>query len=130
MRQSEEKDYTLYYLKNSYWVNYFGNGKEGIINYAASYREKHPNEKLEFFFLPPSINKIFHYMESYDPRFGDTFYDCSWMENFDHAETLSRINCPSVLIHASWSYDDNGILLAAMDGADAERPIHLSKIIY
>jgi pimeloyl-ACP methyl ester carboxylesterase len=25
------------------------------------------------------------------------------------------------LIHANWSYDDNGILLAAMDGNDAER---------
>jgi len=121
LEQDETDDFTLYYIENCYWINFFGEGKEGIIKSAVSYRKEHPDERLEISYLPPSINNSFYYMETYDPRFGDAFYDCSWMENFNHAETLSKINCPSVLIHASWQYDDKGVLLAAMSGDDAER---------
>lgn len=120
LEQSEEDDFTLYYLKNCYWINFFGNGKQGIVKSAASYREKHPDSMLKIFFLPPSITHIFLFMEDYDPRFGDAFYDSSWMENFDHAETLPRIQCPSVLVHTNWQFKD-GILMGAMSGEDAER---------
>lgn len=30
---------------------------------------------------------------------------------------------PVVLIHANWSYDEDGILMAAMDEADAQRAV-------
>ena len=119
--QQEEEDYPLFYLKNSYWINFFGESKEKIINYAASFREKHPDQKLEIFFLPPSITRIFYFMEDYDPKFGDTFYDASWNRNFNHAETLARIDCPSIYIHTNWRYDENSILLGAVDGEDAQR---------
>ena len=121
LAQDEQEDFVLFYLENCYWLHFFGDGREGILQYTASYREKHPDQPLKIFFLPPSITRIFLFMDSYDPRFGDTFYDCSWMKNFDQAETLARIDMPSVLIHASWSYDENGILLAAMSGEDAGR---------
>jgi pimeloyl-ACP methyl ester carboxylesterase len=121
LAQDEQDDFPLFYLENCYWLHFFGDGREGILQYARSYRAKHPQEKLEIFFLPPSITRIFQFIEAYDPRFGETFHDGSWMTNFDHAETLSRIDLPSVLIHASWQYDQNGILLAAMSGEDAER---------
>jgi pimeloyl-ACP methyl ester carboxylesterase len=127
LEQRGKGDYVLYYLKNCYWLKYFGNGQAGLLTYATSYREKHPHTHMEIFFLPPSINHSFLFMNSYDPRFADTFYDCSWMENFNHAETLSRIDCPSVLIHTSWSYDPNGMLLAAMSGEDAARAHSLIK---
>ena len=121
LAQDETDDFALFYLENCYWLNFFGDGREGILQYVRSYRAKHPQEKLEIFFLPPSITRIFLFLESYDPAFGGTFYDTSWNENFDHAETLARINMPSVLIHTNWSYDENGILLAAMSGEDAVR---------
>jgi pimeloyl-ACP methyl ester carboxylesterase len=127
LSQSAEKDYTLWYLENSAWINYFGRGEAGIINYARYYRKAHPHERLEIFFLPPSINHTFYSMDSYDPRFGEAFYDGSWMKDFNHAETLTKINCPSVLIHTSWSYDENGVLLAAMDEDDAQRAHSLMK---
>ncbi len=111
----------------SAWINLFGAGKDGMISYASSYRAAHPNDRLEIFFLPPSINHTFYAMEAYDPRFGEAFYDGSWMKNFDHAQTLERINSPSVLIHTSWSYDANGILLGAMDESDAQRAHSLVK---
>lgn len=127
LAQDEENDFTPFYIKNCRWLKFFGNGREGIINYALWYREKHPNNRLEMYFLPPSINVTFHYMDMYDPRFGEAFYDCSFMKDFDHAETLSRINCPNVLIHTNWSYDEDGILMAAMSGDDAQRAHSLLK---
>jgi pimeloyl-ACP methyl ester carboxylesterase len=102
--QTEEKDYVLYYLAHSYWRSFFGSGWDGIVKYAASYRLKHPNEKLRVFFLPLAVNRIWEGIPgSYDPRFALTFYDNSSFEGFDQAETLSRVNCPSVLIHTSVS---------------------------
>ncbi len=121
LNQNEEDDFALYYLENCYWINYFGNAKKRIIRYAVSYREKHPEERLKIFFFPPSITGTFYFMDDYDPRFGDAFYDCSWLKGFDHAEALSKIKCPSVLIHTNWKYDENGILMGAMSGEDAER---------
>ncbi|MFD3157980.1 alpha/beta fold hydrolase [Haloimpatiens sp. FM7330] len=63
----------------------------------------------------------------YDLKFGDTFYDCSWFKNYDQSETLARIDCPSIFIHTSWHYDENGILLAAMDDKDVNRAHSLIK---
>jgi pimeloyl-ACP methyl ester carboxylesterase len=60
-------------------------------------------------------------MTMYDPHFGQAFYDGSCHRGFDHAEVLSRVECPAVLIHANWSYDDDGMLMGAMDADDASR---------
>jgi pimeloyl-ACP methyl ester carboxylesterase len=129
LQQSEEKDYAIFYMKNNYFQKFFGSGWDGIVRYAAQYRAKHPNEELRIFFLPPSLNMSLATVSSktFDIRFSDTFYDDSWFKGFDQAETLAKINCPSVLIHTSWSYDENGILLAAMDGNDANRVHSLIK---
>ena len=64
---------------------------------------------------------------SYDLRFGDAFYDYSWFADFDQVETLRAVICPSVLLHVGPDakiggyYDDNGVLLSAMDDKDSQR---------
>ncbi|MEA4846401.1 MAG: alpha/beta hydrolase [Clostridiaceae bacterium] len=122
LNQTEVTDYVRFYLDNTYLQNFFGNAWNGIKKHANQYMEKNPNKRLRIFFLPPSLNRSFDLITGdYDLRFGDTFYDCSWFDNFNQAETLSRINCPSVLIHTSWSYSNDGVLLAAMDENDAQR---------
>lgn len=45
----------------------------------------------------------------------------TWDGGFDHAETRARITVPTTLIHTNWAYGDSGILMAAMDGDDADR---------
>ncbi|MBN1926249.1 MAG: alpha/beta hydrolase [Prolixibacteraceae bacterium] len=127
LEQDSLNDFSIYYLKNSYWINFFGEAKDKIINTAVSYRSKHPDKRLVIFYLPTSINNSFYFLEDYDPRFGDTFYDCSWFDGFDHAETISRINCPSVLIHANWKYGADGVLLGAMSDEDASKAHSLIK---
>jgi pimeloyl-ACP methyl ester carboxylesterase len=122
LNQTDETDFMRFYLDNCYFKKFFGDGWEGIKNYAFGYMEKHPDKKLRIFLLPPSINKACDlFTGTYDLRFGDTCYDYSWFKNFNQEEILRRIKCPSVLIHTNWSYSDDGILLAAMSGEDAER---------
>ena len=122
LNQTEETNYTRYYLENCYLKTFFGESWEGIKKYAFEYIEKNPGKRLRIFFLPPSMNKAFDLLAgSYDLRFGDTFYNYSWFNNFNQEKTLGQIKCPSVLIHTNWSYSDDGILLAAMSGEDAER---------
>lgn len=126
-QQDDESDYLIYYLKNSYWKDKFGKLWDVILKRALAFRAKNPLGIFNVFFLPPSINQIWEIAsnENYDKQFGEAFYDGSWFVNFDHAEIVSRIDCPSILIYAKnskWKpYDENGILLGAMSDQDAER---------
>lgn len=122
LNQDKETDYIRFYLENTYFQNFFGESWNGIKRYAYSYLDKNPGKRLRIFFLPPSMNRAFDLLAGgYDLRFGDTFYDDRWLTGYDQAETLANIRCPSVLIHASWSYSKDGVLLAAMSGEDAQR---------
>lgn len=70
----------------------------------------------------------------HDLRFGDAFYDYSWFEDFNQAEALAKIQCPTTIMHvapdsntAPSYYDKNGILISAMDEKDAARANQLVK---
>lgn len=119
--ESGEDDFQLYYIRNTPFWDFFLGAKEWMQTQAVRYRESHPSRPLKLYFMPPVFNQLFTSMDEYDPRFGEAFYNNSFHERFDHEEALRNIRVPSVLIHTNWSYDDNGILLAAMDGDDAER---------
>lgn len=128
LNQDEETDYTRFYLEHNYLQTMFGNAWNGIRNYANRYLDRNQGERLRIFFLPPSMNRAFDLLATdYDLRFGDTFYDGSWFAGFDQAETLARIAAPAVLIHANWSYSDDGVLLAALDADDAARAVALMQ---
>lgn len=121
LNQTVETDFTLWYFENQKMWSFFpNNAKINLCNYAAKYRKSHNNSPLKVMYLPPSIMGAFTSIDNYDPLFGKSFYDGSWMKNFDHAETLSKITCPTILIHASYTYSDDGILQGAMDDNDAE----------
>jgi pimeloyl-ACP methyl ester carboxylesterase len=115
---SGETDFTAYYLRHSATWDLFG--KE-LQNQAVNRWTENPGEPLTLPLMPPMFNELFAAMPDYDPRFGDAFYTGRFHQDFDHAATLDRITVPAVLIHTNWSYDDNGILLGAMDAEDAER---------
>lgn len=118
---SGEEDFVAYYVRNAAIWELFGGATEWVRSRALRYRETHPNEPLRLAFMPPSLNEAFRAMPSYDPNFGVAFHDNHFHEGFEHAEVLRRISQPTALIHANWRYDDEGILLAAMDADDAAR---------
>ncbi len=125
------KDFLIFYLPRSYWKNKFKGIWKIIIAKANRFRKKHPNRIFRIGYLPLAINKIWESASDnrYDKRFADTFYDCSWFENFDQAETLKKIYCPTTLIFAKNSkwpqYDENSILMAAMSDEDANKAENL-----
>lgn len=111
---SDETDFAAYYLANNAWIGHFGQGKDGIVRYAADYRAAHPDEPLNLWFLPPVSNESYAHMHEFDPAFADAFYDLSWQADFDQAATLAAITQPSILVHADWRITDDGILEGAM----------------
>ena len=62
-----------------------------------------------------------YYMDDWDPRFGDAFYDGSWMAGIDQEAMLGQIKCPTVYVKASTNYGDDGVLYAATTDEDAAR---------
>lgn len=119
--RSGATDFTTFYIRNGAIWSLFQDGAAPLRNYALRVRQAHPDRPVNLMLLPPSINELFRAMPSYDARFGEAFYTGTFHRDFDHAQVLRRIRVPAVLIHANWQYDDQGILLAAMDDRDAER---------
>ncbi|HOF93173.1 MAG TPA: hypothetical protein PLZ89_03240 [Bacteroidales bacterium] len=69
---------------------------------------------------------------NYDLRFGVRFYDFSWFAGFNQEEILKNIQSPTLVMHVAPNemnapsyYDENGILLAAMDKTDAQKVFDL-----
>lgn len=124
--QKDTKDYFTYYLENSYWKKLFGSFLWNRFSKdAIKYHEKHPDQPIRLFYLPPQINRIFESATyPYDKRFGEAFYDNSWFEDYHQAEILSEIKTPSVFIKAKTNYDRD-LLLAALSEEDTERVITL-----
>lgn len=122
--QNEVKDYFSYYLKHSYWKKIFGDFLWNRFSKdAIAYNEKHPAKPVHLIYLPPNINRIFESVTyPYDRKFGETFYDNSWFEDYNQAEVLSKIKSPTVFIKATTRYDGD-LLLAALSEEDADRVV-------
>lgn len=118
---SGERDFTAYFIRHDVVWDLFKGLKDRVQKNALSYRDGHPGEPVKIFYMPPDLNEMLRPMDAYDPRFAEAFYDNSFHRDFDHAATLSRITVPTVLIHTNWSFDDDGVLLAAMSGDDAAK---------
>ncbi|MCO1657236.1 alpha/beta fold hydrolase [Pseudonocardia humida] len=119
--RSGRTDFTSYYIAHTAVWDLFGPGGANLRERALERRAARPDEPLSLWMLPPTVNEPYRAMPEYDPRFGEAFFDGSFHRGFDHAVVLRRITAPVVLVHASWSYDANGVLLAAMDADDARR---------
>ncbi len=65
---------------------------------------------------------------NYDIRFGNAFYDFSFFNNISQEELLKKIKVPTCILHvappketAPSYYNEDGILISAMDEKDAKR---------
>lgn len=115
--------------------------EKGIKAPALKYMEKHPGEIPRLWFYPPEIgvNAIFELTRNiqdgtgdYDLYFGESFYDFTWFDGFNQEETLKRIKAPTLVMQVNPSkdtapsyYDEDGMLLSAMDIEDAKRVCYL-----
>lgn len=117
---SGETDFVSYQVRHGKFYTLFNELQPRLTQTVLTYRAKYPQEPVKVFYMPPVMNELWRGLHTYDPRFGASFYDGSWNDGFDHADALSHIRVPAVLIHTNWNYDEAGILMAAMDDKDAE----------
>ncbi|WP_169814265.1 alpha/beta hydrolase [Nocardia mexicana] len=132
--QDSEQDFQKYYVERSNYFSFLGLAAPLVAMYSSGYIDSHPEQPLEVPFMPPEVNIFFRGLVDYDPVFGARWYDNSWYEGFDTEANLSAIAAPSVLIHTDYwferngtYYDQNGILMAAMDANDVAKATSLLK---
>lgn len=114
-------DFVVYNVRHGKLFALFQGLQPRLIQRTVAARTRHPDRPVRIPYLPPVMNEMLRGLHTYDPRFGDAFYDGSWNGDVDHAEMLAGIGGTAVLIHANWEVDADGILRAAMNDNDAER---------
>ncbi|SBW01922.1 Alpha/beta hydrolase family protein [uncultured Eubacteriales bacterium] len=121
VRQKEKADFSLYYLEHGYLLSLFGGLREKIIRAATEYRQENPDRPIKLAWIPHAWLRTLLYMDNYDPRFGEAFYDGTWMEGVDQEALLEKIQCPTIYLKANTQYGKDGVLYAANTDADADK---------
>jgi pimeloyl-ACP methyl ester carboxylesterase len=119
LNQSAETDYSLYYLENSYLVSMFGGLKPTIVDMAKQYRADNPTGPIKLAWFPHDWFRGLYWINDYDLRFGEAFYNGSFFTGVDQAAMLKKITCPTIYLKATTNYANDGTLLAANTDEDA-----------
>lgn len=117
---SGRRDWVRYAWQHQRMWRFFGNSAHVFINAGLRYHDRHPDKPIRVWFVP-QFSQLTRTLDAYDPRFGDAFYTGAWDSGLDLEETLRAIQVPATLIHTKVAHDEEGILMAAMGGAEAAR---------
>ncbi|OLT41339.1 hypothetical protein BJF85_23950 [Saccharomonospora sp. CUA-673] len=132
LHEQPDGGFQRYYLERADYFEFFGKLAPLLTRWALRRVDRHPDEPLRIRFLPRAVDVWFEGMVDYDPAFGNSWHVGRWYEGFSTDSALAAIKVPTTLIHTRWwfdkhgsSYDENGILKAAMDVEDASRALAL-----
>lgn len=129
VRDGDGGDFLQYWLSynKKFFDRYVFRGSSSVLSYlVSSYRAANPGQPVEINLVKnDTVRLLMRGLGEYDPRFGAAFYDGTWNEGFDHATTLARITCPTLLLHADYSWTSDGLLDGAMSHDDADRAMSL-----
>lgn len=120
LQQSDVTAYPAWYAEHSYLFGLFGGLQKMLAEQTASFCAEHPGEHVTNAWIPRDWTRGMYFMDQYDPRFGDAFYDGTWMEGIDQEAMLKAIDCPTVYVKAATRYGDDGVLYAATSDDDAQ----------
>ena len=121
LQQSEVTSYATWYAANSYLFGLFGSLQSPLAQQTAAWCAEHPDEHVVNAWVPRAWTRGMYFMDDYDPRFGETFYDGTWMADIDQESMLRGISCPVVYLKATTRWGDDGVLYAATTDEDAAR---------
>lgn len=101
-----------------------------IVNILAwrvqRFQARHPGRPIEVGILQ-RLKLMLKSLSMFDPDFARAFVDGRFYQGIDHEQALKQVQCPMLVIHASWRrYPDYG-LVGAMDDNDAKRIMELVK---
>jgi pimeloyl-ACP methyl ester carboxylesterase len=86
-----------------------------------AFQAKHPGRPVDLRWWPATVRVLIKSLSTFDPDFARAFVDGRMYEGLDHADALSRVRCPLLVLHANWHrYPQHG-LVGAMDDDDAAR---------
>ena len=125
INQSAEKDFVLYYFCRQYAWNFFPQKSRNKIQKkmteaAKKYRKSYPERNLKVPFWPKAALSAYKGMNSYDPYFGEAFYNDSFHSGIPHAELLQNISCKTLFMKAETNFGSDGVLLAALNDNDVQ----------
>ncbi len=122
LAQEAERDWVCWYMPRSYWRRLFGRLWSVFTREVIRQRRARPDHWPVIPWVPVSINRIWESISHpYDLRFSLAFSDNSWFRDFDQAQTLAAIRCPTAFLKATTRHDRQGNLLAALDDDDLAR---------
>ncbi|KAF0969968.1 MULTISPECIES: alpha/beta fold hydrolase [Gordonia] len=124
-----EMTWTRHWVRHSHLRALFGDkGWTRLVRDPVERRlDRDPRRIPRLWWLPPTMNRALDLTAclqdgtgDYDLCYGEMFYDGTWFEGFDQAETLARVRVPVTLLHAT-VHEQDGVLLGAMTDDDARR---------
>jgi pimeloyl-ACP methyl ester carboxylesterase len=80
-----------------------------------------PGEPPDLRGWPTNARQLVLSIAQFDPDVARAFVDGRVYEGLDHAEALSRVRCPVLVLHADWLRTARHGLVGAMDDEDAAR---------
>lgn len=89
--------------------------------FIRRYERAHPGQPVDIPYFPGPLRTLFKALSTFDPDFARAFVDGRFYEGLDHAEALSRVRCPVLVMHANWFRHEKYGLVGALDDADVAR---------
>ena len=108
-------------VSHSYIFSLFGGLQDKIVQSAMKYRRQNPGQPIIIAWAPRTWLHVLLYTDNYDPKFGNTFYEGSWMDGVDQGNMLKSIKCPAIYLKAITQYGKDGVLYAANTDDDANK---------
>lgn len=87
----------------------------------AAFQARHPGMPVDLRWFPRTVRVLFKSLSMFDPDFARAFVDGRVYEGLDHADALTRLTRPLLVLHADWHRWDRHGLVGAMDDDDAAR---------
>ena len=82
LQQNEVAAYLAWYASHSYLLCLFGDLQETLAAQTAAFCAERPGEHATNAWVPREWTRGMCFMDDWDPRFGDAFYDGGWMADW------------------------------------------------
>ncbi|MFI6392530.1 alpha/beta fold hydrolase [Nonomuraea sp. NPDC050540] len=86
-----------------------------------AFQTRHPGRPVDIGYFPLKLRLLLKSLSMYDPDFARAFVDGRFYDGLDHADALSRVSCPLLVLHGDWRRLPGHGLIGAMDDEDAAR---------
>lgn len=88
------------------------------------FQARHPERPIEVGILR-RLKMMMKSLSMFDPDFARAFVDGRFYQGINHEQALKKVECPMLVIHASWQRYPSYGLVGAMDDDDAKRIMEL-----